>query len=33
MRQEFSDQVVFVGEQTLQHILEISIRVVPVSAD
>ena len=30
MRQEFGDQVVFVHGQTLQHIFEISVRVVPI---
>ena len=30
MRHEFSDQMVFVRGQTLQYILEISVRVVPV---
>ena len=30
MRQEFGDQVVFVHGQTLQHIFEISVRIVPV---
>ena len=30
MRQEFGDQVVFVRGQTLQHIFEISIRVMPI---
>jgi len=30
MRQKVSDQMFFVHWQTLQHILEISVRVVPV---
>ena len=30
MRQEFSDQMVFVRGQALQRILEISVRVVPI---
>ena len=30
MRQEFGDQMVFVHGQTLQHIFEISVRVVPI---
>ena len=30
MRQEFGDLVVFMRGQALQHILEISARVVPV---
>ena len=30
MRQEFGDQMVFVRGQTLQHIFQISIRVVPI---
>ena len=30
MRQEFSDQMVFVRGQTLQHIFQIGIRVVPI---
>ena len=30
VRQEFGDQVVFVRGQTLQDILEIGVRIVPV---
>ena len=30
MRQEFSDQMVFVRGQTLQHIFRVGIRVVPI---
>ena len=30
MRQEVSDQMVFVRGQTLQHILQIFVRVMPV---
>ena len=32
MRQEFSDQMVFVRGQALQHILEVGVRVVPVES-
>ena len=32
MRQEFGDQMVFVRGQTLQHILEINVGVVPVES-
>ena len=30
MRQEFGDQMVFVRGQTLQHIFQVGIRVVPI---
>ena len=30
MRQEFGDQMVFVRGQTLQHIFQVGVRVVPI---
>ena len=32
MRQEFGDLMIFVCVQTLQHIFEINVRIVPVQS-
>ena len=32
MRQEFCDEMVFVRGQTLQHIFEISVGIVPIES-